>query len=73
MWEFIQAYGIWFVMGALFLMAMRGHGVGGHGVGCCGMGHQHGGAQTPADTESSTRTSDDSSTTTRRGHAGGCH
>ena len=35
MWEFLQAYGIWIVLGLFFVLMMRGGG--------CGMGHQHSG------------------------------
>jgi len=37
--EFLKSYGIWIVMGVLFLIMLRGHAHGGGG--CCGGGHQH--------------------------------
>ncbi len=37
--EFLQNYGIWIVLGLLFLFMLRGHAHGGGG--CCGGDHQH--------------------------------
>ena len=40
MFPFLQTYGLWIVLIALFLLMIRMHGgCGGHGIGgCCGMG-----------------------------------
>lgn len=41
MFEFVQTYGSWIVLGLLFLVMMRMHGSHG-GAGGCGMGcHDH--------------------------------
>ncbi len=37
--EFLKSYGIWIILGLLFLFMLRGHAHGGGG--CCGGGHQH--------------------------------
>lgn len=39
MLDFLQSYGIWIVLGLLFLFMLRGHARGGGG--CCGGDHQH--------------------------------
>ena len=44
MWQFLQTYGIWILIGIFFVLMMRMHGGGMHGRGMgggCGMGMDH--------------------------------
>ena len=44
MWQFLQTYGIWILIGVFFVLMMRMHGGGMHGHdmgGGCGMGMDH--------------------------------
>ncbi len=68
MWEFLQSYGIWMVLGVLFLFMVRAHGHGGHGGGGCGMGG-HGHTKHPKEQDAvvEAREKGDSGT------SGGCH
>lgn len=57
--EFLQTYGVWLLLGALFILMMRAHGS--HGGMGCGMGsHQDHGGQSTTD---ATDTRDDSTAT----------
>ena len=54
MWQFLQTYGIWILLGALFILMMRMHGGGmhGHGMGGgCGMGMEHDQHDEPSNTQ----------------------
>lgn len=74
MWDAIQsflaAYGLWIVLGLLFLAMMRGHGGGG-----CGMGHTHTAGQAPSRDASggAHRTDTSEPTTGPANRSGGCH
>lgn len=78
MWEFIQANGVWILLGVFLLLMLRMH-AGGAG---CGMGHgSHGNDEEPTNARrrlpSDDATAAEASTATERlatrSRAGGCH
>ncbi len=65
MWEFLQAYGSWVVLGVFFLLMLRMHGGGG-----CGARQMHSPSET-ADTPGGDAQT--TATSTAKPPTGGCH
>lgn len=67
MWEFLQAYGYWIVLGLFLVFMLRMHAGGG-----CGMGPgQHGNHEADKPVGRDKDSESGAATPTRAGHAGG--
>ena len=66
--EFLQTYGVWLLLGALFILMMRSHGSRG-GMGC-GMGSHNHESQSTTGTTGGTARPDSSGTPIKREEAG---